>query len=173
MGDPFEGIIGLLAEEVDLHRRLLALARDEQRALVRSHPAELAVLITRQEAVVAEIRRLEQARLEIRALLAERDGCHLEELTMPTLVRSAAPHMAARFESLRETLAGVLGEVADVNKANTLLIRDHITYLNAVVGIVTRTAVGVTSGAESSCECAPSPVREVLGDASTAGWTVR
>jgi flagellar biosynthesis/type III secretory pathway chaperone len=136
VADPYESIIGLLTEEVDLQRRLLELVRDAQRALVRGRPVELAEVVTQQEEVVAEIRRLECARLEIRALLAEREGRRSDEITLSALVRSVRPDMAARFEHLHDSVAAVLREVADVNKTNALLIREHITQLRTAVDMV-------------------------------------
>jgi hypothetical protein len=52
MTDPFESVVGLLQEETEAHRRLLDLARQEQRALVRGDVAALQRLVAAQEEVV-------------------------------------------------------------------------------------------------------------------------
>ncbi len=126
MTEPFEGIIGLLHEELELHRRLLALLREEQQALAGGRMARLAAIARRQEAIVQEVRWLEQARLELLRVLAERAGRDPADLTLSGLIAVVRPEVAARFQRLREALAGALREIAAANGSNAALIRDHV-----------------------------------------------
>ncbi|MBI4280111.1 MAG: flagellar protein FlgN [Armatimonadetes bacterium] len=144
MTEPFESVVGLLDEEIALHRKLLTLAGDEQRALVQGDAVELAAVIKRQEALVAEIRALEQARLSVLQLIAEREGLQMSQLTFTRLITLAGPEIALRFEEQRETLARVLRELAEVNKTNALLIRDHLMYLQTTVDLLAKAAGGTS-----------------------------
>lgn len=152
MGDPFESVVGLLDEETGLHRRLLALARDEQQALIRGDADRVAQIIGQQEAIVAETRALARARAELLELIAEREGKDVAQLTLSTLIAIARPEIAERCARQREALAEVLRELADVNRANAILIRDHLAYLQTVVGLVLRAARGSAYGPEPEPE---------------------
>lgn len=148
MTDPFDGVIGLLDEELDLHRRLLELAKDEQRAIVRGAAGDLSAIVGRQEALIDKIRAVERARRELVQLVADREGCDPDDLPISRLIVRARPEVAARLERQREALSSVLQDLADLNKANALLLHDHIAYLRAMVDMVTRAAGGATYGGD-------------------------
>jgi flagellar biosynthesis/type III secretory pathway chaperone len=145
MTDVFESVVGLLQEEKEAHRRLLDLAREEQRALVRGDVQTLQRLVAEQEQVVSEVRGLERARLQLLELVAERLGRSVQELSLRELVAASPPDVGSRLEAQRNELTGVLRELADVNKANALLVRAHMEYVHHLVGILTRSADGPTS----------------------------
>lgn len=145
MTDPFESVVGLLDEEIAAHRRLVELARAEQRALVRGDVAELLQLVSEQEALVTQIRSMERARTELLQLVSEREGLGDDRLTFVDLVQVSRPEVAERYVQQRETLRAVLRELADVQKANALLIQAHLSYVQTVVTLMTRAAGGTTS----------------------------
>ncbi|MDR7542107.1 MAG: flagellar protein FlgN, partial [Armatimonadota bacterium] len=126
MTDVFESVVGLLQEETEAHRRLLDLAREEQRALVRGDVQSLQRLVAEQEQVVGQVRGLERARLQLLELVAERLGRSVQELSLRELVAASPPDVGRRLEAQRHELTGVLRELADVNKANALLVRAHM-----------------------------------------------
>ncbi len=142
MTDPFESVVGLLQEEADLHGRLLELAREEQRALVRGDVAGLQRLVAEQEKLVGQVRVLEQARRQLLELVAQRAGCPVDRLTLQELVQLSPPDVGRRLAEQREILTQRLRELADVNKANALLIRSHLEHVQAVISLVTRAAGG-------------------------------
>ncbi|MCS7173168.1 MAG: flagellar protein FlgN [Armatimonadetes bacterium] len=145
MNDPFETVVGLLDEEIEAHRRLLDLARAEQRALVRGDAEAVGRLVAEQERVVAEIRALERARVQLLELVADREGRSVRELTLAELARLSRPEVARRFEHQRTVLAQLVRELADVNKANALLISSHLQYVRTVVSLLTGAHDGPTS----------------------------
>ncbi len=145
MTDPFESVVGLLQEEADLHGRLLELAREEQRALVRGDVVELQRLVAEQEKLVGQVRVLEQARRQLLELVAQRAGCPVDRLTLRELVQLSPPDVGRRLAEQREILTQRLRELADVNKANALLIRSHLEHVQAVISLVTRAAGGAAS----------------------------
>jgi flagellar biosynthesis/type III secretory pathway chaperone len=145
MTDPFESVVGLLDEEIAAHRRLVELARAEQRALVRGDVAELLQLVSEQEALVTQIRSMERARTELLQLVSEREGLGSNCLTLVDLVQVSRPEVAERYAQQREALRAVLRELADVQKANALLIQAHLSYVQTVVTLMARAAGGTTS----------------------------
>lgn len=145
MTDPFESVVGLLQEETEAHERLLELAREEQRALVRGDVQALQRVVAEQERVVGQVRGLERARMQLLELVAERTGRPVQQLSLRELVAESSPDVGRRLEAQREKLVGVLQELADVNKANALLVAAHLQYVRDLVGLVTRTADGPTS----------------------------
>lgn len=154
MADPFESVVGLLDEEIDLHRRLLGLVKEEQGAIMRGAAADLSDVVGRQEALVVEIRAIEQARRGLIRLVADREGCEPDALPLSELIVRAKPEVAVRLERQREVLSSVLRELADLNEANALLLRDHAAYLRAMVDLVARATAGVTHG-KNGCDCHP------------------
>lgn len=145
MTDPFESVVGLLQEEADLHRRLLELAREEQRALVRGDVDGLQRLVAEQERLVGQVRVLERARRQLLELVAERLRRPVDELTLRELVRLSPPDVGRRLAELREVLTRLLQELADVNKANALLVRSHLEHVQTVVSLLAGAAGGPTS----------------------------
>lgn len=72
MIERFEALVGLLAEEVELHKRLLSLVHAECRTLVQPDPTDLEDLARRQQVLIAEIRRIELARRSVLGLIEGR-----------------------------------------------------------------------------------------------------
>lgn len=144
MQDAFESVVGLLQEEVEAHRRLLELAREEQRALVRGDIAELQRVVAAQEEVVGQVRGLERARMQLLELLAERVERPVEHLSLRELVAACPPDVGQRLEEQREQLVGVLQELADVNKANALLVRAHLEYVQHLAALLGQAADGTS-----------------------------
>lgn len=144
MQNAFESVVGLLQEEAEAHRRLLELAREEQRALVRGDVAELQRVVAAQEEVVGQVRGLERARRQLLELLAERLGRPLEHLSLRELVAACPPDVGQRLEEQREQLVGVLQELADVNKANALLVRAHLEYVQHLAALLAQAADGTS-----------------------------
>ncbi len=145
MTNPFESVVGLLQEEADLHRRLLGLAREEQRALVRGDVEGLQKIVAEQERLVGQVRALEQARRQLLDLVAERVGRQVEELTLRELVYLSPPDVGRRLAEQREVLTGLLQQLADVNKANALLIRSHLEQIQTVISLLAGAADGPAS----------------------------
>ncbi len=145
MNDLCETVVGLLDEEIEAHRKLLELSRAEQRALVRGDVEVLQRLVAEQERLSTEIRALERARMQLLELLAEREGRSVRELTLRELARLSRPEVAQRFEHQREVLVQLLRELADVNKANALLLSSHLQYVRAVVSLLTGAQDGPVS----------------------------
>jgi flagellar biosynthesis/type III secretory pathway chaperone len=145
MTDPFESVVGLLQEETEAHRRLLDLARQEQRALVRGDVAALQRLVAAQEEVVAQVRGLERARMQLLELVADRVGRPVDRLSLRELVSSCPPDVARRLDQQREQLTEVLRELADVNKANALLVRAHLEYVQHLASLLSQAGDGATS----------------------------
>ncbi len=145
MADPFESVVGLLQEEAEAHRRLLELAREEQRALVRGDVAELQRVVAAQEEVVGHVRSLERARMQLLELVAERVGRPVEGLSLRELVAACPPDVGRRLNEQREQLVAVLRELADVNKANALLVRAHLEYVQHLASLLARAADGSPS----------------------------
>jgi len=145
MTDPFESVVGLLQEEADLHRRLLELAREEQRALVRGDVDGLQRLLAEQERLVGHVRALERARRQLLELVAERLRRPVDELTLRELVRLSPPDVGQRLAEQREVLTRLLQELADVNKANALLVRSHLEHVQTVVSLLAGAAGGPAS----------------------------
>ncbi len=145
MTDPFESVVGLLREETEAHRRLLELAREEQRALVRGDVEALQRLVAEQEQLVGAVRGLERARMQLLELVAERAGRPVEGLSLRELVSSCPPDVGRRLEDQRQQLSEVLRELADVNKANALLVRAHLDYTRHLVGLLAHAAEGPAS----------------------------
>lgn len=144
MQDAFESVVGLLQEEVEAHRHLLELAREEQRALVRGDVAELQRVVAAQEEVVGQVRGLERARMQLLELLAERVERPVERLSLRELVAACPPDVGQRLEEQREQLVGVLQELADVNKANALLVRAHLEYVQHLAALLGQAADGTS-----------------------------
>ncbi len=145
MTDPFESVVGLLQEEAEAHRHLLDLAREEQRALVRGDVDGLRRTVSEQERVVSRVRDLERARRQLLELVAERVGRPVEALTLRELVPLSPPDVGRRLAEQRELLTQLLRELADVNKANALLIRSHLEHVQALVSVLAGAAGGAAS----------------------------
>jgi hypothetical protein len=74
MVERFEALVGLLAEEVELHKRLLSLVHAECRPPFRRDPAELDDLARRRQVLITEIRRIEHARRGVLGLIEGASG---------------------------------------------------------------------------------------------------
>ncbi|MGE5587932.1 MAG: flagellar protein FlgN [Clostridia bacterium] len=127
-------ILGLLEEEVALHRDLLDLSRREQGFLVSFDTDALTATLRDVEAVVTKIRALMDARLALISEVARnmgmssdlgRDGAACEEI-----MSSAGEECAERYRSIVHQLAPILEEHAVINSGNLALIGNILDYID-------------------------------------------
>ncbi|MCR4403517.1 MAG: flagellar protein FlgN [Firmicutes bacterium] len=132
-------ILGLLEEEVALHRDLLDLSRREQGCLVSFDADALAATLRDVEAVVAKIRAMMDMRLALLREVARdmgmgsdpgRDGAACEEI-----MSSAGEECAERYRSIVHQLAPVLEEHAVINSGNLVLIGNILDYIDFAAGL--------------------------------------
>ncbi len=144
----------LVRGDVEALQRLVAEQERlsaEIRALERARMELLELVAEREGRSVRELTLRELARLS-RPELARRFEHQrtvlvqlLRELTLRELARLSRPELARRFEHQRTVLVQLLRELADVNKANALLISSHLQYVRTMVSLLTSAQDGPVS----------------------------
>jgi predicted trehalose synthase len=83
--------------------------------------------------------------MQLLELVADRVGRPVDRLSLRELVSSCPPDVARRLDQQREQLTEVLRELADVNKANALLVRAHLDYVQHLASVLSQAGDGTTS----------------------------
>ncbi len=130
------GLLETVERQLEIYRKLLALAFDKQPVLVKGKIPELEKMTREEELLILQVGRLEEQRQALHQNLANHFVLSAEELSLSELIRRTDASTSKRFQQVYDEMTEVLGELAEVNQANSELIRNSLDYLNFSLDIL-------------------------------------
>lgn len=119
----------VLRKEIDLHRRLLSVTREETGLIVNNEVESLLEKTRQMESLVVELRKLEKQRMCLADGLRESLGMEGDPTLSAITEAVEEPHrsvFAKQFEEINE----LLQELRSVNRSNAMLIRQSLEYID-------------------------------------------
>ncbi len=131
-----QALLAVLEAQEAIYRQLQALADERLAALVAADVEALSALIGREQPLLAQLSRLEAARLQAVGPWAAQRGVPAERLTMAeivSMVRPVAPAMAERLEAMRRRLLATAEALQAANRQNADLLQACLDSVNASI----------------------------------------
>jgi flagellar biosynthesis/type III secretory pathway chaperone len=128
-------LTAVLAREVDLLERLLAILQEGQAILVKGNVERIKEIIEKQINLVDQFAAVERERQAVLGNL-NRDGRYGNDVQMDLLIEEADGESASTLRSLRTSLREVLGKLGTVNKRNSMLIRQSLSYIDRTIRLI-------------------------------------
>lgn len=137
MKPPLNELISICEKQSDLHRSLVTALKREKTAIIEAKLLKLNKANSEKEALVREIKKLENKRLSTIAKLAEDTGVKEKELTLEKLCQSTKEPYSSKMNTCRKNLISLTKKVRELNEGNKLLlfhsvelIKSSLTFLN-------------------------------------------
>ena len=136
-------LIRVLQEEVDIFHRFLDAMEREQQALMHHNIEALELSVEAQQALSLQVAAQEQMRQRLIRQMAGLLHEDPEVLTLKRVVERIDPQLAEPLRELRETLLAQQERIRQVNRQNTLLIKQSMKYVDKSLQVL---AGGHSSG---------------------------
>jgi hypothetical protein len=120
---------------------------DQQGALQKGDSEKIKESIEAQIAILSKISGLERERVALVSMLRAGEECYGKDLTL-TLLIEIAPQHAERLCELRASLADVLKAIGFLNRHNSTLINQSLSYISKTLSVI-------AGEDNSSTVCAP------------------
>ncbi|GAB7389198.1 hypothetical protein BSNK01_30360 [Bacillaceae bacterium] len=136
--EPLRAMMEVLARMIEVHRDLLALAKEKKQALLSGSLDALAAVVQKEAKYVKEITELENERRRRADEYLRTVGIVPEPLPLNELIKLV--HKAEEKEKLREMgeeLGKLVGELRQLNELNQQLIEQSLSYVQQMVALLT------------------------------------
>lgn len=156
----FEDLAQVLRQEMGCYEKLLDLLRQEKGLLIAGDLGALVEQVKQKETLGLEVKVLEEARLGLMRKVGALLGIQEAELTCSTLAQHAPPSSAPLYQDLLAAFKQLIGEVAEVNARNGVLLEGSLLYTRSLLTLFTTLAYGTpTYGREGLIEGGQPPVQ--------------
>lgn len=150
-------LVVLMTDITDFYQTVLELSQKKKEALVAAQVGELDRITRQEEALLLESGKLEAAREKLVEEIAVAHGLKSSELTLTKAQTIAGPKVAGQLQGLEERLAGIIGELAPLNKLNTELIQQSLDFVQYNLNLLSQNAAGTNYAPGGQGESAPRP----------------
>jgi flagellar biosynthesis/type III secretory pathway chaperone len=124
-------LLELLEEASGHYQALLSVLESEKKAIVESNLNELGKVLKTKEALLCEIRIIEQKRQMMTENLAESLGCSFHDLTITKLAELTEEPQTGRFKCLCSDLPPLAESIHSVNDINKTLLRHSVELIKS------------------------------------------
>ncbi len=148
----FDELLQVLRQEMGCYRQLLDLLHREKGLLVKGDLEGLTELLKRKETLGLEVKVLEEARLGLLQKVGAALGLEERDLTCSKLAQLAPPFYAFRYGALLGEFRELIGQVADLNKQNGVLLEGALQWTRNLLHLFTTVAWGPTYREDGALE---------------------
>jgi len=159
----WERLVTILSDMLGLYQTLLALSKQKHDVLVAAKAHELEAVTKQEEMLIIQIGKLEVMRAAVLQEIATAYNLTTEDLTLSQLCEVNAPDKEACtcLNELRQQFDKVTAELVQVNKLNTKLIEQALSFVNFNMNLLTQNAAGPTYAPQGQ-QAHAAPARTVL-----------
>ncbi|WP_251554713.1 flagellar protein FlgN [Neobacillus muris] len=126
----------LLERMIEVHTRLLDLAKEKRGVLVAGDIQDIQSLLFRESSCTDEIQKLEQRRKQLVQEYMEQRGMTGHSFTLEEVVKlPAEPSIKARLDLIAKQLRYLVQEISQVNESNQQLIQTSLSYIQYAMSL--------------------------------------
>lgn len=118
----------LLAQEIVVHKHLLALLHKEKEFLIALSTEEILENTKKKETCTLKIKMLEESRLVLVKQLSQHWGVPPEDLTLLKIVSLLEEPHRSTLDATRSTLTSLIKSIKEANQHNGLVVKDALHY---------------------------------------------
>lgn len=159
----WDKLINNLSEILDLYQAILALSKQKREVLVAAKAQELEAVTKREEMLILQTGKLDAQRESIIQEIGTAFGLKADEITLEKTKQLADAETAKKIELLSSQFDQLLNELVPLNKTNTQLIQQALTYINYSINVLAQNTSGPTYAPKGlSAEKTTAPARALF-----------
>ena len=140
--DHFRSLLAVLGKEADLWRELREIIIGERETIKRPSLEDLHGLNTRKETVIWKLKMLEEVRAGYVRKIGRTLGIPEREINLSALSAEAGGAFREAFQSCREEMGQLLGEIRERNRTNQDLLDVSASLLRGTIDFMQELAAG-------------------------------
>ena len=144
MKDKWEELLTLLSNMLSIYQAILALSQQKYDILVSAKSHELEILTKQEEILTLQVGKLEDSRGKLFSELVASYGLLESEVSFAQLLTLATPNVVQKIEKFSKEFRAIKTEMMPVNKLNTELITQALSFINYNINLLSQTSVGAT-----------------------------
>lgn len=131
-------LLEILEHEKKDYGNLLQHSCKKQKVLLANDIEELASATQAEGRLIQEIQQMEEKRLWLLNSLAGDLQVSADELNLNKLAELVNPDLSDRFVAMGEELKALLEEISSINRVNSKLILDSLTFTSCILDVITQ-----------------------------------
>lgn len=120
----------ILAELIQLHKRLNELALEKVDAVKKNEIATLNDIIKQETSLIKKLTRAEQSRMNAIQQFSKEKGLVIENVTMETIIEHSSNEEQPQLREQFHCLLDEMTRLREMNELNKMLIEDSLRFVN-------------------------------------------
>ncbi|GBG57947.1 hypothetical protein SPFL3102_01667 [Sporomusaceae bacterium FL31] len=144
----WERLVDVLANMLKLYQALLTISKQKHDILVGAKAQELDALTKQEELLIVQIGKLEVIREKYLQELITVHKFSDENITISKLTEVADQDIGGQITDLLKQFDRITAELVQMNKLNTKLIEQALSFINYNINLLTQNTIGPTYAAK-------------------------
>lgn len=144
----WERLVDVLANMLKLYQALLTISKQKHDILVGAKAQELDALTKQEELLIVQIGKLEVIREKYLQELITVHKFSDENITISKLTEVADQDIGGQITDLLKQFDAITAELVQMNKLNTKLIEQALSFINYNINLLTQNTIGPTYAAK-------------------------
>lgn len=140
----WEKLVTVLTEMLETYKTVLELSHRKRDLLVTVKTKEIEALTRDEELLIIKLGKLEKERQAILAELAAVYNLDNDKLTLKAIKAMAEQPVVESLSTIDAEFTKITGELADLNRLNTMLIQQSLEYVNYNLNVLTQNCADPT-----------------------------
>lgn len=133
-----DNLIKIFEYENKLYEQILEKADYKTDLIIKGDVDSLQEMVVKEQKIINELEKLENAREQIVAQIARKAGKKSEELTVSYLIELLPRDKAEKLSSVRDSLKKTIEKLQSQNDLNQKLINNAMDYVNFSLNLLTQ-----------------------------------
>lgn len=144
----WERLVDVLANMLKLYQALLTISTQKHDILVGAKAHELDALTKQEELLIVQIGKLEVIREKVLQEIITAHNFSDENITISKLAEVADPDIGIQISDLLKQFDSITADLVKMNKLNTKLIEQALSFINYNINLLTQNTIGPTYAAK-------------------------
>lgn len=144
MKQHWQNLIAVLEEMLSLYQAILTLSQEKRKVLVSANGQMLEQITRQEELLILQAGKLDNRREKVIAEIGSACGFKAAETNITKLKEFADQDIALKLDELSAQLSKTFSELGTVNKINTNLIKQALTFVNYNINMLAQSTASPT-----------------------------
>lgn len=129
-------LIEILEHEAGIYEDILRLSKNKTQFIVDGKVPELESMVKTEQALIVQMRELEEAREKAVEAISEELSAGPETLTVSQIIGAAEGERADRLKACQEAMKKKLEELRGTNELNSRLLQNSLEYIDFSINLI-------------------------------------
>lgn len=161
MDKVWQELLEVLVDMLSAYQKMLELGHEKRQALVAVKIADIGSITKKEESLIIYVTRAEKVRKAVVKKIADHYNLPPEDISLFKIRQFADEDMAGRLKAFERDFNKVLSEIEPVNKTNTELIQQALSFVNYNINLLTQNVANVNYAPQGQ-QGQPSQARAIF-----------